>query len=1758
MANDPSMIQALVEEVQQLEAASPILLFPMRVETRFMTIKHVVGAPDTQGIVEATVVPGLSQVYEANLAHLQDQVQKGVATAALLPGWKVSPADPLLTNTEPVFACHPDKKALWIRLFPDEIAIQTHEEALTEDEVLVAKSFWRALHQAEHPPQEIVDNRSPEEVAYYQQNQRIGAWKALLNSYGTARSAWIVQQLKPTNIEAFPTAAPVFGPDPSTKPVSWNEQACTRVMPSRFVAILFDEAGEMVHHVLGNAIPDPLYVGINPQESQENAFVDTGAGLEMPENIKWLTHFPAAEEVGMGLSIELDPTKDNHQFAKLLVLGIREQASAEECQSIIEDLFTNHRFAEGGLSVLGVGTPSNNTQEEATGESLDELSPAESFALFVLEQLPSESTETLHKSDGQRLDEGLGIGQALFRACWGGQGQTISSAMWMNKVLIPGTLGYSLPQFFYPTISGEEVELTLRFMEEQVLGRGKLSSLRVDDQPYGIIPITNSRQFAALTSEGLGGFLPQLNAKVLQELVPEWRALVQAEVKHLTKHLAGAQVSSTLLKILEQHASSVDFFQRLVLDQATLTTLQNITDNAGDTIVSNIGSNKAALQAALAALNFNLPGSLLGLDLFQSTRLADLTGPILDGLPFLEDRSLSPLLASDHNFLQWMAAPETTFSQLLNETPFDGQDSFPPRSLLYLLSRFSLLRQYLHTALRLGIQQEAFVAAVAMDYPRNMVWVQEGQTPQLEPHFQQILDQAAAQVAAAQPGTDAATLAAQFVGSETYGPLFSSNNRWSIMDLPYGGEDSNSSIRTFIDAQLLNGEGAEGADLREQKALLEKLGALSSAQLERLFAEHIDLCHFRLDAWLQGLANFRLAELRQQRPSGTYFGAFAYLEDLQESPQNGIFVKVLSAAEAQVGEEAIAPLLDTQALALTGDQLTDFLQSSFVYLGGQAAGDLAGNTFAPIIDFDVAAGQVLPVPREQLKSQGFIPTPSLSHATTAAILRNAYTSYRQTGAADEAFAIDLSSARTREAMYFLEGIQNGQSIAELLGYKFERALREDPNYAIQLLFEIREQYPFEMQPIGQEVDQLVKSEARHIVNGLDLIQGYRSFADENDFFSQFGVAVSPAQRSVIRTSILALENTLDAIKDLLMAESMYQLAVENPDRSRAALRTLNDMGNVQMPEVVNIPREGIHLTHRAGVQLARIGGVTEWLGARTPRSTIEPRVNRWLREKLPEPSRIAIRVRWVDHLDTEEDPVYAYDKVLLKHLAIQPIDFVYLMHQDRENPLDGELRYRVDQWVRGQNDLSVEQYVELLPRDRTSFATDEVSLFALEPLVLGLADLVINARSIGPEDVILQNDPAIQSVEKEWKADTFQRRVAAIRSILIRPIDALGGKLDRLQMLASLDEAGLTAENPDSLKDFFFALRKDLMTFTSLGWVEALPMRDRRLNPVNIGVFHRQCRTLHQKAVKHLQKIEELLDQADQLPTGNKLEKIELIKEVVRLGLSKSFNTFPEFTIFSKTAYQAAFDYDDLLAYAGDFALEEWMQSLVPVRPRMALYHKVSMLSELLDAPGAEANLQPIQFPFVGDDQDRWLGVPYPAHYDDFDENNDRRLPDDTLSLVFEYPPDFSADRVCAGFIFDEWNEQIPVKETNLGLAMHYDKPNSEPPNALLLAVSPIGQGQWDWEQLLGTVQEAFEWARFRAVDPDAIRKSALSQFLPAIIPPINLKNHVPAVDLGRNMAKATPGDSGIVFKEYALDQVELSPDFDVSELALDDIFDED
>ena len=75
--------------------------------------------------------------------------------------------------------------------------------------------------------------------------------------------------------------------------------------------------------------------------------------------------------------------------------------------------------------------------------------------------------------------------------------------------------------------------------------------------------------------------------------------------------------------------------------------------------------------------------------------------------------------------------------------------------------------------------------------------------------------------------------------------------------------------------------------LQQQVDALKHLKGASTARLERAFAEHVDLCTYRLDAWMMSLVNYQLCAMRNisdgknlQPQKGIYLGAYAWLENL--------------------------------------------------------------------------------------------------------------------------------------------------------------------------------------------------------------------------------------------------------------------------------------------------------------------------------------------------------------------------------------------------------------------------------------------------------------------------------------------------------------------------------------------------------------------------------------------------------------------------------------------------------------------------------------------------------------------------------------------------------------------------------------------------------------------------------------------------------------------------------------------------------------
>ena len=59
-----------------------------------------------------------------------------------------------------------------------------------------------------------------------------------------------------------------------------------------------------------------------------------------------------------------------------------------------------------------------------------------------------------------------------------------------------------------------------------------------------------------------------------------------------------------------------------------------------------------------------------------------------------------------------------------------------------------------------------------------------------------------------------------------------------------------------------------------------------------------------------------------------------------------------------------------------------------------------------------------------------------------------------------------------------------------------------------------------------------------------------------------------------------------------------------------------------------------------------------------------------------------------------------------------------------------------------------------------------------------------------------------------------------------------------------------------------------------------------------------------------------------------------------------------------------------------------------------------------------------------------------------------------------------------------------PGTTRDTGLTFHFDRPDNEPPQAMLLVTPATADGAWQWDDLVDALNETLDLAKKRAVEP--------------------------------------------------------------------------
>lgn len=754
-------------------------------------------------------------------------------------------------------------------------------------------------------------------------------------------------------------------------------------------------------------------------------------------------------------------------------------------------------------------------------------------------------------------------------------------------------------------------------------------------------------------------------------------------------------------------------------------------------------------------------------------------------------------------------------------------------------------------------------------------------------------------------------------------------------------------------------------------------------------------------------------------------------------------------------------------------------------------------------------------------SHGYVLAPSLQQAATAAILRSAHLANRASAAG--AFNLDLRSHRVKRARRLLEGIANGQSLAALLGYRFERGLH-DAKLPMHIL-ELRRAFP--LMPAGPAAGDEAKEHigARNVIDGVRLVDHYRKTGIAGVLAAANPpLALPAAERDKIARTIDDLLDQMDSVSDLLVAESVFQVAGGNMDGAGAAMQALDKQQRPPETRVMDTPHSTRGHTQRVVVALQSTG-LGPWAGVADDdlAAQVEPRLNAWLAGLIGDPANVVFRAKLMNAvLDASEPPKIAgwadsgqLLSVGLADLGLSPLALV-LGSEARQGAGQSELQERIGAALSAQaralpGAVPERQAVVLQP----DAPAGQLGLVAFESFCWLLRRLLEKARPLRRMDMVRAEDGVETEAtlaEGEFAgvdlAD-LQARMQAAETPALAALQAL----DEAVADVPLDPQGFIDPGlgEAAQADLFAGLQGALAQARALGWRSALPS-ERIGTPAEEGERVAPGDTLalaFARAKSLAAEVRARLDAAPGPVAGDPLPRqAQAAVDRVHAILGKAFPLLPRFGLGAYAPDATATQADRATLLGGDeLAIAGWLPKLGCVREATGRLADVLTAAEAMGQVGDPADCQLLQFP--RDANARWAALP-PAPGQDLRG---------AVAVAAHAPGGLDPGAAMAGLFVDEWSETLPNTQETAGLGFHFDAPGARPPQSMLLAVpADPNADAWTLDALLATVQEALALARLRAVRPQDL--AGLGLVLPGIFLSNNFKRDVPSVDLALMLEK--------------------------------------
>jgi len=1363
------------------------------------------------------------------------------------------------------------------------------------------------------------------------------------------------------------------------------------------------------------------------------------------ENDDWLLDFEEAERIGMAIKIRLEPEDKEIEFGKVIASGFRKSGDRQINSNGLSDLLQNHQYTEG-VSFLEYGTPTNNTATAKSGFSIkDEFDALKSFDYAV------EGFELLAESAGGKLAQDFGIDDSTFKNIQAADSQYSKFTKLYQKATWFALGAQPLFMLFGDTISSETHQAIWEHYSQFVNAKGRHHAFKIGNQPYGILPVLNVRK-PFIKDDSVED---NDKEELFNKMWTLFASLLERWLEMTNTHGDGGALTATEIPRLGDEEDTYLEVLKILSMQPTSSSYQ----------IRPLKYNhfQARWHRWVQQLRPTPVGSIK---------------PSLDIL--LEGSSTT--FKKDHdNTTENRKSIVELLREILgadNNGEYNGLFNSPILSFLETESEligFQEDRAQLIKTVEVDQEGDPRVEIISEAVDNPFSFIQEDLTA-----FQKFLQHL-------EEGTTENLLEFQYEGeislfTDLILRSYSNAGQLYYRDVSYA--PTTAEIRSIPILQIGNILKSAGTQVERGEAVLEINRIRGAENLEPIivtapFDGKIE--KIRVVTGDEFISNFALFTLKNEEKYNTIKkelievgkGLLTELEVLGEDAE----------AKKIIQKEAIQEVLDVNSYRLDAwisslanrrieemrrHQTEDDDYSNGIYFGAYGwVENLKKNTDQPV----VFEGDQMKVDYQE--DGGILHTPSAAQATASAIFKNAFLSYREE-AESNPFTLNLTSDRIQKSTTLLKGIREGQQVEALLGYRLERFLHEHPKTEEQRaiydgdlhreIYSLREVFP---------LHENVSSEQKGFVN-LSVINGLKALENKEDLADKI-IASSNKERKekneILKHYLSKLEDILDGSLDTLFYEAGYQVTQGNLSHAAAALDAIK--GEIEPPSIESLKTKtsGVGISHRLVTVFEQVENEHNLQNCR---ALAEPVLEKWLEESIGDLQNIGCEV---DLLDSEDDSLVESISIKLSDLNIGYLDLMYLSEEPVEDGAS-ELELRIWKFAQSQKDSTETdlkyKITEFSPRNTQPLHQ------ALETIRYARTFLD-KCRPLHSEDLTLLDEKNHYS--KAALDDIRDERFIPILQTLRVAANADLTEEEQLQFLVQLDIEAAKVAYLMGVSSDEAALQKEI---------------EQKVSQIETALNAYESEEDYKTAFEYLQQIAKSL-----FGTQFLLLPPALVSDNFEAGIKNQDKLIGDDAM--TTAEQVW----------GQTRIEDWVQGLAQIYESTEGFEDWLMVKKVwgqLMSKEQNHHYQIVQeptlleYPWIGLSKieidavlqakysnstiykDKTTGESYPL-------SDGTYYPDACESTVLYAKKEVVLEKgkIVFGLVIEEFTEHIPDQKINTAVSFHYDAPNSESPQAILLAIHPKAMMDsdfhWEEEDLRDIIYDTIDLYKIRMVDLEAIQE---------------------------------------------------------------------